>query len=149
MEEDIQVVPDIFDQRLKAIPKSEEITMQSNSSFTYPVTKSSTLTFYCFLSFHAGEIYTRVLSSHFTIHLHLFGFFSHDTQGTPFSACAYIYRLPSISKHCPQICEISSHLSCTSICCYSCGKRMLHANFSDLESINICACGKKIAVLDT
>ena len=56
-------MPDIFDQRLKAIPKSEEITMQSNSSFTYPVTKSSTLTFYCFLSFHAGEIYTGALSS--------------------------------------------------------------------------------------
>ena len=50
---------------------------------------------------------------------------------------SYIYRLLSISKHYPSIGEISSYLSSTAICCYCCGKRMLHANFSDHELVNI------------
>ena len=61
------------------------------------------------------------------------------SNGKKSQACCatpYIYRLPSISIHCPSICEISSHLSSTTVCC-CCGKRMLHANSSDLESVNI------------
>ena len=43
----------------------------------------------------------------------------------------------SISKHCLSICDISSHSSRTSICCYCCEKRMLHAKSSDHESLII------------
>ena len=53
-------------------------------------------------------------------------------------ACTpYVYRLPSISKHCPSICDISSHSSRTNVCCYCSEKRMLHAKSSDHESLNI------------
>ena len=53
------------------------------------------------------------------------------SNNKPITSTTYIYRLPTISKHCPSICEISSHLSSTTVCCYCCGKRMLHANFSE------------------
>ena len=50
---------------------------------------------------------------------------------------AYIYRLLSISKHCLSFCKISLYLSSTAVYCYCCGKRMLHANSRDRESLNI------------
>ena len=59
------------------------------------------------------------------------------SNNKPITSTTYIYRLPTISKHCPLICEISSLLSSTIVCYYCCGKRMVHANFSDRESDNV------------
>ena len=75
-----------------------------------------------------------------------FTFWVHVFQTLNYRWYTYIYRLPSISKHCPSIGEISSRLSSTTVCCYCCGKRMLHANFNDHESVNIWSPSHSIAL---